>query len=430
MRMCVFEDDQVIRLNPLALARPVFDLWCGACSLLDRQRRHFRATEVGLVVRSVLAGWCRFLHPGHPVNERGWLGGETVLFVNGRWLPPSGNTRPELDGPRVALVGDQIAYAVLPGADCPAAGPEQLAAQVRRWKQDLPATEACGHMIDYPWDLVRHNAEALDQDYLPFQGRPTSSDAGAGPAVIGPREALFIDPGACVEPLAVVDTTGGAVVIDRGAVVQAFSRLEGPCYIGPESQVLGARVKESTIGPHCRVGGEIEASILQGYSNKYHDGFLGHSYVGEWVNLAAGTQVSDLRNDYAEVTVTTVAGEEIDTGLLKVGAFLADHTRTGVGALLDCGTLAGPFAQLLPGGTYLPRVVPPFCTCRSGQLRERVNFRKLFAAAAAAMGRRGQCWTEAHAEFFLDLFDVTALQFRALLDNAVGGRQSTLSFRA
>ena len=100
----------------------------------------------------------------------------------------------------------------------------------------------------------------------------------------------------------VADTTGGPVVIDREAVVTAFTRLEGPCYIGPRTQVHGAKIRAgTTLGPDCRIGGEVEASIVQGHSNKYHDGFLGHAYLGEWVNLGAGTQNSDLRNDYGEV---------------------------------------------------------------------------------------------------------------------------------
>src|SRR5205085_8278996 len=113
-----------------------------------------------------------------------------------------------------------------------------------------------------------------------------------------------IDPTARLDPMVVVDTTGGPVVIDAEVVVHAFSRLEGPCYVGPGCQVLGAKVRAGTsLGPGCRVGGEVDASIILGRSNKYHDGFLGHSYVGEWVNLGAGTHTSDLRNDYGPGSV-------------------------------------------------------------------------------------------------------------------------------
>src|SRR5437763_1256292 len=152
----------------------------------------------------------------------------------------------------------------------------------------------------------------------------------------------------------VADTTQGPVMVNAHAVVTSFTRLEGPCYVGPYTQIQGAKIRPgTTLGPQCRVGGEVEASIIHGHSNKYHEGFLGHSYVGEWVNLGAGTSNSDLRNDYGEVTVT-VAGRRVPTGLTKVGCFLGDHTKTGLGTLLNTGTNAGAFCNLLPGG-LLPR---------------------------------------------------------------------------
>jgi UDP-N-acetylglucosamine diphosphorylase / glucose-1-phosphate thymidylyltransferase / UDP-N-acetylgalactosamine diphosphorylase / glucosamine-1-phosphate N-acetyltransferase / galactosamine-1-phosphate N-acetyltransferase len=180
------------------------------------------------------------------------------------------------------------------------------------------------------------------------------------------------------------------------------------------THVRGARLSGSSIGPHCRVSGEVEASIFQGYANKAHEGFLGHSYVGAWVNLGAGTQVSDLRNDYAPVRVS-IAGEEVDTGLIKVGAFLGDHTKTGLGTLLNSGTVIGAFCHLLPWNTLLPKVIPSFCAFWLGQLQERADFRQLFGTAAAVLHRRGALWTDEHAEFFLTLYERTARERRAIL---------------
>jgi UDP-N-acetylglucosamine diphosphorylase/glucosamine-1-phosphate N-acetyltransferase len=422
MRMCIFEDSQVARLEPLTLTRPACDLRCGASTLLERQSRYFGADEIGLVVRPRLADWCRLLHPGYSVNEPDWLQDDQLLFVNARWLPLSGRLPRVLEEQHIALVGDQVAYLVALASTC---SPERLAGQIKVWREVLPQRQVGGRMIDYPWDLLTNNPEALGQDFAWFWDAAEPQDLSPGLEVVGPREGLFVHPGACVEPLVVADTRSGPVVIDRGAVVQSGSRLEGPCYVGPGSHVLGARVRHSTIGPQCRVGGEVEASILQGFSNKSHDGFLGHSYVGEWVNLGAGTQSSDLRNDYANVTVK-VAGGEIDTGQIKVGAFLGDFTRTGVGVLLNCGTMTGAFSQLLPWGAYLPRTVPSFCSVWSGQLQERVNFRDLFATAATALGRRGKVWTDAHAEFFLSLYETTAPQRREALCRDTGVAEKAL----
>src|SRR5262249_54710101 len=154
---------------------------------------------------------------------------------------------------------------------------------------------------------------------------------------------------------------------DEGAVVHSFSRLEGPCYVGKETWIVGAKLRGGSIGPKCRIGGEFEASIVQGHSNKYHDGFLGHSYLGEWVNPAAGTQTSDLRNDYGEIRVR-VAGQRIATGRTKIGSFIGDHTKTGLSALLNTGSVIGAFCAILPAGYLLPPVVPSFCQVQHGQI--------------------------------------------------------------
>jgi len=282
--------------------------------------------------------------------------------------------------------------------------------QLEEWTEKLPVRPAAGRMIAYPWDLIEHHAEALEQDYLHWNRRGTTAQA-AGVSVVGPAERCLVHPSARVEPLTLIDTTRGAVLIDRDAVVQAFSRVEGPCYIGPGTQVLGAKLRGASLGPQCRIGGEVEATIIQGYSNKAHDGFLGHSYLGEWVNLGAGTQVSDLRTDYATVCVN-MGGNSVDTGLLKVGAFIGDHTKTSISAQVNTGSVFGPFDQLLTSGSFLPRSLPAFCRFGRGEIHERSDLREIFASATLAMARRSQEWTEAHAEFYFELYDRTAASRR------------------
>jgi UDP-N-acetylglucosamine diphosphorylase/glucosamine-1-phosphate N-acetyltransferase len=214
--------------------------------------------------------------------------------------------------------------------------------------------------------------------------------------------------------MVLIDVTKGPVTIERGAVVQAFSRVEGPCFVGADTHLLAAHVKGSSIGPQCRIGGEVEASVVHGYSNKAHDGFLGHSYLAEWVNFAAGTHTSDLRADYGTVRFR-LDGRQIDSGLMKVGAFVGDHTKTSLNTLFNTGSLVGPFGLLLTPGVLLPRLLPPFCQVAQGRTAERTDLREMFATAEAMMARRGRPWTEDHAEFFLALYEATAGQRRQLL---------------
>src|SRR5262249_35303314 len=159
-------------------------------------------------------------------------------------------------------------------------------------------------------------------------------------------------------------------------------RIEGPSYVGSQTHVLGAKIRPgTTLGPNCRVGGEVEASIIQGHSNKYHDGFLGHSYIGEWVNLGAGTDNSDLRKDYGRVTVV-VNGQSVATGRPKVGCFIGDHTRTGLGTLINTGSNIGSFCNLLPAGPLAPKYLPAFTSWWNGSLRDTADLPRVLATGS------------------------------------------------
>jgi UDP-N-acetylglucosamine diphosphorylase/glucosamine-1-phosphate N-acetyltransferase len=411
MRICLFEDQQVAFLEPLTLTRAAFHLRCGARTLWQRHQAYFAGVELGALVRPHLAELCRLVHADMAVNDAAWLREAPTILVNARWLPPEGQPE-KAAAPRVALVGEQVAYVVLPKNTGTEGTVESIVDSLEHWKQTLPHTQAGGWMIDYPWDLIEHNGGLLCRDF-PRGSRPPASRNGL--AVVGPSDWLFIDPSATLDPMIVADTTHGPVVIERDAVVHAFTRLEGPCYIGPGSWVLGAKVRgHTTIGPMCRVGGEIEASIIHGYSNKYHDGFLGHSYVGEWVNLAAGTQVSDLRNDYSHVPVT-INGTKLDTQQSKVGSFIGDHSKTGLNVLLNTGTVVGAFCNLLPSGALLPKVIPSFCRYYHGQVQARSDWREMITTAAKVMQRRGQELTDTHTTLFNVLYDQTAAQRKQAL---------------
>jgi UDP-N-acetylglucosamine diphosphorylase/glucosamine-1-phosphate N-acetyltransferase len=400
MRICIYEDRRTADLGPLTLTRPASDLLCGLTSLGEKQARYFGAEIVGHLCRPVLADLLRSRDPLVPVNDLAWLRSATTLLVNGRWLPPSHtpHARPVVSsarnliagGPVLGMCDGDIAFAVLDTWHLQAVSPATLDECLDDWSQSLPACEAGGRIIRYPWDLIEHNPEQLARD---FEATCDPTDAGFHPngfALVGPADRLLIHPSARIDPMVIADTTQGPVWIGPGAVVSAFTRLEGPCAIGAGTHLLGARVRGgTTLGPQCRVGGEVECSIMQGFTNKYHDGFLGHSYVGEWVNLAAGTTTGDLRFDYRPIAVR-LNGREVQTGRLKVGSVIGDHTRTGLSVLLDCGSMIGAFANLLPTGRFAPREVPSFCRAGPDGLRDGPALDRCLTAADTAMRRRGR----------------------------------------
>ncbi len=219
-----------------------------------------------------------------------------------------------------------------------------------------------GVWLDEVWDIVRHLHALLLHDIPALAAslacaafEDTDSDA-RGPVVLGGHP-VWLEAGARVEPYAVFDTTLGPVLLRDGAVVQAFTRVVGPCYVGRSSTVMADRISGSSIGDHCRVHGELSATVMIGHANKGHDGFVGHSVLGRWVNLGAGTVTSNLKNTYGNVALWTPTGVR-DTGLQFLGTLFGDHTKTGIGLRLTTGCVLGAGANVMDG--MPPKVVAPF----------------------------------------------------------------------
>lgn len=418
MQIYLYEDGAG-DLEPLTLSRPVFDLRCGAMALASRQLHHFSArAPSGIFLRDHLAAVWRQEHPGMAVNDPVGKASAGVVVVNGRWLPPP---KPSWSTNEIAIgcVDDEVAWAILGPEQACGLSPANLAMRLESFKKSLPRRNAGGRLLRFPWDLVEQNGGQICQDFDHCAAHALGR-IDAAVAVVGPRERLWVAKTAHLDPMVVVDTRSGPVIIDEHANITAFTRIEGPCYIGRHTHILSARLRRGTsLGPQCRIGGEVEASIVHSHSNKYHDGFLGHAYVGSWVNLGAGTSNSDLRNDYGSVQVS-IRGELHHTGLSKVGCFIGDHSKTGLGTLLNTGSSVGIFCNLLPAGRLAPRHVPSFTTWWHGSLRESADWTPLMTTARTVMNRRGRQLTEAHVALYLHVFDQTALERRRVLHDADG----------
>ncbi|KPK62098.1 MAG: hypothetical protein AMK73_06740, partial [Planctomycetes bacterium SM23_32] len=250
----------------------------------------------------------------------------------------------------------------------------------------------------YPWDLIGRNAAKIEQDFRAAYGPHPAESLDERVAIWGDEADLYIGQGVEVQPWTFIDCREGPVIIEDGAVVGTRSAIQGPAVIGAETHLLAARVREGTsIGPLCRVGGEVEESILHAHVNKYHAGFLGHSYVGEWVNLGALTTNSDLKNDYGSVTVA-LGGRPMDTGSAKVGSFIGDHTKTSIGTLLNTGTVVGIMCNLVGGDGLLSKHIPSFCWWLNGRASKGLGLAQSLETARAAMARRGVELTNAMTE--------------------------------
>lgn len=301
------------------------------------------------------------------------------------WLPVAGWAFG--DRPAVFLCeGEPVAWRIDAAAArrLAAGGPEAEAARAELARLDLPAVEAGGRRVASVWGLVEANAQILKDDEADFDGEPL--DPGERSVAMGEVRARG---NVQVEPLVVLDARQGPILLDQGVRIASHALLRGPLYVGPGTRVLGGEVGGGTsLGPHCKVRGEVEASIFQGYDNKAHDGYVGHSAIGAWVNLGAGTTTSDLKNTYGPVRLSGPDGR-VDTGLLKVGAFLGDHVRTGIGSLLTTGARLGVATHFFGGRAVSPSWLPAF-SWFDGARREPVRLDDFLRSARAAMARREQ----------------------------------------
>jgi UDP-N-acetylglucosamine diphosphorylase/glucosamine-1-phosphate N-acetyltransferase len=381
MKLVIFEDDQFDHFLPLAWVRGVFELKCGATTLVEKIGRAAGATPQALLVRDYLAPVLAQRWESVAINDLSNCVGDEVLFVNARvfgshWSPPE---------QRVAQwQGDQLAAWRTTDDVTAIRDYAGLAAAAGRASR----AEFTGKWFDYIWDVMLANPHEITADFDVAGRSGIAGQVHESAVVFGPEDRLYIGEGAEIHPFVCIDTREGPVTIEAGCEVHPFTRIEGPCYLGPKSILLGAKVREGcSIGPMCRVGGEVEESIIHGHSNKYHDGFLGHAYVGEWVNLGALTTNSDLKNDYSTVSVM-MNRQTLNTGSNKVGSFIGDHVKTSIGVLLNTGSIVGTMAVLVATGAPLPKYIPPYAWFLNGAVSKGFGLRALLDTARVAMSRR------------------------------------------
>jgi UDP-N-acetylglucosamine diphosphorylase/glucosamine-1-phosphate N-acetyltransferase len=377
--LLLFDDQASRSWEPFALTRPPGELLFGALLLRERAERFWNSPCSGHLSHESLAG---FQEPGAPpVMGPAEANREGTRILQSSRAALQGASPPLPRQATTLFLGGNVVGWVLP-PDVPNPPVELLSDP-----QPLPGSEhleVTGRLLEAPWELMARNTAQLRED-IPDLFPGYAADSFPGCHVMGDG-LLSLGSRVHVEPGSVFDVRDGPIRLSDDVVVHAFSRIEGPAYFGPGTTILGGALSEVSVGPVCKVRGEVESTVVLGYSNKAHDGFLGHAYVGRWVNLGASTVNSDLKNNYGPVRVGGPEGST-DTGLLKVGCFLGDHVKTGIGTLLNTGTVVGAGSNLF-GGRMPPTYVPPFSWGSGSDLTE-FRLDRFFEVAARAMGRRG-----------------------------------------
>ncbi|HOL35761.1 MAG TPA: putative sugar nucleotidyl transferase [bacterium] len=401
MKLIVYENDTWSNLTPLSYIRPVFELRCGMYTLLERILNKAKTDDVILFVRDYLANLVRKKYK-YPVNHVSELN-DDLLIVDGKLLATDNF---KTDKEAVYLCDNEIVYAFVKKENASKINGMNLA-QILDFVKTLPAVNIDAKLMRYPWNFIHENPEMLKKDFISCGKKGIEGVFSPQAGVKGPDD-IFIGEGAEIHPFVVLDTSSGSIFIDKKARIFPFSRIEGPCYIGEDTHIMpGASIREgNSIGPVCRIGGELEESIIQGYSNKYHDGFIGHAYIGEFVNLGALTTNSDLKNDYSTVSVY-VNGKPVDTGDLKVGSFIGDHTKTSIGTLFNTGTSAGVMCNITAGG-ILPKFFPSFVWYVNNKFMKGFGLEMMLNTARAAMDRRKRVLTQEEEDVIRKVYEITA----------------------
>jgi UDP-N-acetylglucosamine diphosphorylase / glucose-1-phosphate thymidylyltransferase / UDP-N-acetylgalactosamine diphosphorylase / glucosamine-1-phosphate N-acetyltransferase / galactosamine-1-phosphate N-acetyltransferase len=371
----LYDDQRARAFEPFALTRPMSAMRVGAVLARDRWARTHGAPPDGVLTAPASQD---FEEDGSPPLAKDIAAGS--IIANSRCAVSLTASLRDADvwmcEGRVAAVKVErdVRQSVLADGQIPL---EELA------RDGGSVATIGGRWVEEVWQLVTDLVMQLGED-LATLGPELSCETPAHVTVIGSHPA-FVERGAIVEPYVVLDVSAGPVVIRRGATVRAFTRMVGPCVVDAGSTILGSRVHGCSIGESSIIHGELSETVVIGHSNKSHEGFVGHSYLGRWVNLGAGTITSNLKNTYGSVPIWTPEGMR-DTGVQKLGTLFGDHVKTGIGLRLTTGSVVGAGANIF-GADMPPKYVPPFAW-GDGRSGGTYQIDKFLEVASRAMARR------------------------------------------
>jgi UDP-N-acetylglucosamine diphosphorylase/glucosamine-1-phosphate N-acetyltransferase len=258
--------------------------------------------------------------------------------------------------------------------------------------------------VNRPVDIFLKNAQAIRADFEAITRNRMSLPFSRSVTVIGKKAHVFMEVGARAEAC-IFNTTNGPIYLDKHSEVMEGSAIRGPFALGEHSQLkLNSKVYgATTVGPHCKVGGEVSNSVIFGYSNKAHDGFLGNSVLGEWCNLGADTNNSNLKNNYGNVKLYSYAsGRQEDTGLQFCGMIMGDHSKTGINTMLNTGTVIGVGCNIFGGG-FPPATIPDFSWGGAGGFEDH-SLDKFLETAARVYERRQLRFSETEKRLLSEVY--------------------------
>lgn len=389
MNFILFDDNNRIHLLPLTYTRPCADLRIGILTIREKWEHYLKAKTSSLTEK--------YLQGKFPLQME-----SDNLLINGRVLPNESLLK--------ALENLQSGQALL-GENGMLLGARLDKSQLESFHPEtttLDSVEYSGEamVMHYPWDIFSKNAEALEADFDLITAGRKSQPLSSTNSLLGDR--IFAEEGAYAE-CSILNSTTGAIYLGKdsevmeGSVVRGGLALCEHASLKLSTKIYGA----TTVGPHSKVGGEVNNSVIIGYSNKGHDGFLGNSVLGEWCNLGADTNNSNLKNNYAEVKLWSYARNGFArTGLQFCGLIMGDHSKSGINTMFNTGTVVGVSANIF--GSGFPRNFIPSFSWGGAQGFETFTLKKADEVAEKMMARRGIAYDETEKALMQHLFETSS----------------------
>ena len=396
--ICIYEPGNTKNYYPFSILHCIWEIRCGALRTFERVQKQFEDAEIFYYGRKehLDSFFARFSIDPKDKPDR------DILYLAGNFIADDEAVKQiskacdDSSGAQVKIFMKESAPA---GAMIPAdiAGkfidksPEEMINSIQNDPDINKIILAVpgGVLLNYLYDAIFENGDMIRYDSGFFENSEVFYEP-AYPNVFA-IESVNIKLGKNVKigAGAVIDATEGPVIIGGNVEIMPQATVIGPCYIGENSKIkIGAKIYEDcSFGEYCKVGGEVENTIIQSYSNKQHEGFLGHSFISEWVNLGADTNNSDLKNTYGEISIQ-LDDIEVDTGKMFLGLLCGDHTKSAINTQFNTGTAAGIFGILVTEG-FLPKFIHSFAWGgRFGSPVYKIN--KAFEVAEKVMHRRGK----------------------------------------
>ncbi len=392
--LILFDDESRDHLLPLTFTRPVSELRCGILTIREKWEAHLKG-KASYITSEYLAA-------RYPIIIQ-----DENLVINGAILPNTQLVKLISDlKPNEALTttGGELVAANIPGAEFDAIIDGTFGQEIAGYSlSETPAIQ-----IRRSWDLLRNCANELqcDFDHLTRGRIPAALDPSN--TLIGSNRELFIGHGASVTGTT-INTLNGPVYIGSNATVMEGSNLRGPVAVCDHAVIkMGARIYgPSVIGPWCKAGGEVSHSILLEYANKAHDGYLGDSILGAWCNIGAGTNISNLKNNYTEIRMWNYVRESFEhTGRMFLGIVMGDHSKCGIGTMFNTGTTVGVSANIF--GEGYPRTYIPSFSWGGPKGWQTYQLGKALVTAEIVMARRDVELTETDRSILTAVFTLTA----------------------